>query len=258
MASDATIQTKVQTVAGGDELAIASGGTLTLESGSTHTAAGTRNATGVDNINSGGVVNVKSGATVDCQSGSTHTAAGTRNATGVDNINSGGVVNVKSGATVDMQSGSTHTAAGTRNATGTDNQNSGSTIALKSGATLDRQAGSKTTTPFISKAASFTVLASESGAVYLCTAVDLKATLPSSVAGLTYTFIVHTVSASTGLQIDPAAADAIMGNGLTSVDDKDLINTPATDAEGDAVTIVGDGADGWWIESIVGTWAKEA
>ncbi len=221
MPSDPTIQTKIQKTQGGDELAVASGGTLALESGSTHTAAGTRNATGVDNVNSGGVVNVKSGATVDMQSGSTHTAAGTRNATGVDNINSGGVVNVKSGAALDLQS------------------------------------GAKVTYPYIEKSASFTVLASQSGMTFLCKAVDMVMTLPATAVGLVYTFIVHTVSSGTGLSIDPVTADAIMGNGLTSVDDKDLINTAATDAEGDSVTLVADGADGWWITSINGTWAKE-
>lgn len=109
----------------------------------------------------------------------------------------------------------------------------------------------------VSKAADYTVLATESGTVFLAGAVDLKFTLPATQAGLRYTFITHTVSATTGLQISPAAADAIMGAGLTSVDDKDLINTAATDAEGDSVTLVGDGVDGWWIESINGTWAKE-
>ena len=75
---------------------------------------------------------------------------------------------------------------------------------------------------------------------------------------LAYTFIVKTLSATTGAQISPATADAIHGAGLTSVDDKDVINTAATDAEGDMVTIVGDGVDGWWITELEGTWAKEA
>ncbi len=183
---------------------------------------------------------------------------------GKETVESGGEIEVQSGATLDLQSGSTETAAGTSTRTGTDNHtgtlnlNSGATENLKSGAVLDRQPGSKCTKSYIEKTASFTVLASESGAVYLCKAVDIVATLPSSAAGLTFTFIVHTVSATTGLSIDPATLDAIMGNGLTSVDDKDLINTAATDAEGDSVTVVADGADGWWITAINGTWAKEA
>ena len=135
---------------------------------------------------------------------------------------------------------------------------SGGEVQVESGGELEMQAGSKHVKSYIEKSASFNVLAAESGATYLCKAVDLVATLPATVAGLFYTFIVHTVSATTGLSISPAAADAIRGNGLTSVDDKDLINTAATDAEGDTVTIIGDGADGWWVVEIVGTWAKEA
>jgi len=106
--------------------------------------------------------------------------------------------------------------------------------------------------------ANYTVSADESGKVFFAKAVDLVFTLPATEAGLRYTFIVHTASAVTGLSISPAAADAIHGNGLTSVDDKDLINTAATDAEGDSVTIEGDGVDGWWIVAINGTFAKEA
>ena len=135
---------------------------------------------------------------------------------------------------------------------------SGGEIEVQSGGIADVQNGAKTTLPFIVKSASWTVSAADSGATFLVDAVDVKATLPSTAAGLKYTFIVHTISATTGLQLDPAAADAIMGNGLTSVDHKDLVNTAAPDAEGDTVTIIGDGVDGWWITDIVGTWAKEA
>ena len=102
-----------------------------------------------------------------------------------------------------------------------------------------------------------TLTAADNNKVYLAAAVDLTFTLPSTVAGLRFTFICHTVSATTGLSISPAAADAI--HFVTSVDDKDLINTAATDVEGDAVTLVGDGVDGWWVVGGVnGTWAKEA
>lgn len=131
-------------------------------------------------------------------------------------------------------------------------------LVVASGGQITQEDGGAVVSPMISKSASFTVLATESGATYLCEAVDLVATLPATSKGLKYTFIVHTVSVTTGLSLSPPAADAIMGNGLTSVDDKDLINTAATDAEGDSVTIEGDGADGWWITAINGTWAKEA
>lgn len=133
---------------------------------------------------------------------------------------------------------------------------SGGKITVESGGEIDLQAGSKISGSIETKTASFTVLPSESGKTFILAAVDLKATLPPTAAGLRYTFIVKTVSASTGAQLSPVAADAI--HRTTSVDDKDLINTPATDVEGDSVTIVGDGVDGWWIESLFGIWAKES
>lgn len=134
----------------------------------------------------------------------------------------------------------------------------GGTIAVEDGGAITMAPGAKLTTSYIEKAASWTVDAADSGSVFLIKAVDVKATLPSTVAGLAFTFIVHTISTTTGFQVDPAAADAIHGGGQASTDNKDLINTAATDAEGDMVTVVGDGADGWWITSIVGTWAEES
>lgn len=90
---------------------------------------------------------------------------------------------------------------------------------------------------------------------------DAVFTLPAVAAanqGVTFEFECGEVSTGTGLSISPAAADHIRGNGLTSVDDKDLINTGATDRLGDAVRLYSDGVDGWVITDIVGTWAKEA
>lgn len=114
----------------------------------------------------------------------------------------------------------------------------------------------KHTRQIVSKGADYTVKASESGTVFLSTAADVVFTLPSTAAGLEYTFVTRTVSASTGTSISPAAADAI--HHTTSVDDKDLINSGATDVEGDSVTLVGDGGEGWFVDGIFGTWAKEA
>jgi len=85
-------------------------------------------------------------------------------------------------------------------------------------------------------------------------------TLPAAAAGtkgVYYEFECGAVSTTTGLSISPAAADHIRGNGLTSTDDKDLINTAATDRLGDMARVYCDGADGWVIEAIIGTWAKE-
>jgi hypothetical protein len=77
-------------------------------------------------------------------------------------------------------------------------------------------------------------------------------------AGVYYDIECGAVSAGTGLSISPAADDHIRGNGLTSVDNKDLINSGATDRLGDVVRVYSDGVDGWVIDSIIGTWAKQA
>lgn len=98
----------------------------------------------------------------------------------------------------------------------------------------------------------------DNGRVFFVDVADCVFSLPATFAGATFRFIVRTLSTVTGCSISPVAADSINGGGLTSVDDKDLINTAASDAEGDAVTLIGDGAEGWYIASITGTWAKQA
>jgi hypothetical protein len=109
-------------------------------------------------------------------------------------------------------------------------------------------------------AATQALTAAQSGQKFVG-AVDAVFTLPAAAAatkGVWYEFETGALSAGTGLSISPAAADHIRGNGLTSVDDKDLINTGATDRLGDSVRLYCDGVDGWVIEAVVGTWAKQA
>ena len=95
-------------------------------------------------------------------------------------------------------------------------------------------------------------------------AVDAVFTLPSAAAtprGTWYEFECGALSGGTGLSVSPNAADAIGGNGLTVVLDKDLINSGASDRLGDMVRIYCTGVAGataWRIEAIIGTWAKEA
>lgn len=103
------------------------------------------------------------------------------------------------------------------------------------------------------------VAAKDSGKVFIIGAADLVATLPSTAAGLRYTFIVSAaaLSTGTGFSVSPAAADKIMGNGFTSADNKDAINSGGGDREGDLIEVTGDGADGWYITRLLGTWARE-
>lgn len=104
------------------------------------------------------------------------------------------------------------------------------------------------------KTANYTCTEADSGKTFIANAADLVFTLPSTVSGLRYEFICAAVSAGTGLSISPAAADAIN----EGTDNKDLINSGATDVLGDAVTVVGDGSTGWYTVSKIGTWAAEA
>jgi hypothetical protein len=114
-----------------------------------------------------------------------------------------------------------------------------------------------------SAAASQTLKASQSGEHFLA-AVDSVFTLPKSapaLKGVRYSFECGALSVGVGVSISPNAADAIGGNGLTVVLDKDLINTAATDRLGDMVEIycTGEvGAAAWRITRIIGTWAKES
>lgn len=112
-------------------------------------------------------------------------------------------------------------------------------------------------------AASQTLTAAQSGQRFVGV-VDAVFTLPSAALtpkGTRYTFETGAVSAGVGLSISPNAADAIGGNGLSVVLDKDLINSGASDRLGDSVTIYCTGVAGsgaWIIASIIGTFAKEA
>ena len=115
-------------------------------------------------------------------------------------------------------------------------------------------------TGVLTKSADYTVAPSDSGATIIVAAADKVMTLPPTQAGLWYRFVLAAagLSSGTGLSISPDAADQIAGNGLTSVDNKDLILAGSGDAEGDTVTIIGDGTDGWYIVSSIGTWSKES
>lgn len=116
----------------------------------------------------------------------------------------------------------------------------------------------------VNLAAATQALTAKQSGEHFVAAVDAVFTLPASGAatkGVEYEFSCGALSTGTGLSISPAAADAIGGNGLTVVVDKDLINSGASDRLGDYVKLVCTGETGataWRIVSIIGTWAKEA
>lgn len=148
----------------------------------------------------------------------------------------------------------------------------GEGIVIQSGGTLELESGAEVTLGGIQlsgnrrkvnlAAATQDLTAAQSGEHFVA-AVDAVFTLPASGAdtkGVEYEFSCGALSTGTGLSISPAAADAIGGNGLTVVVDKDIINTGATDRLGDYVKIVCTGETGataWRIVGIIGTWAKQ-
>ncbi len=114
----------------------------------------------------------------------------------------------------------------------------------------------------LSKSANYSVTSLDAFSIIIVTAADKVMTLPavSSInKGAMYTFVLAAggLSSGTGLSLSPNASDKIMGNGFTSADNKDAILDGATDREGDSITIVSDGVDGWYIKSVTGTWSRE-
>ncbi len=108
------------------------------------------------------------------------------------------------------------------------------------------------------KSANYTVDAQDSGKVINIDTDAKIMTLPATALGLTVTFRNIGADGGVAINLSPNASDQIIGADLSALDDKDLINTKATAKYGDFVTLIGDGADGWYIQSMQGTWAREA
>lgn len=103
-----------------------------------------------------------------------------------------------------------------------------------------------------------TLDAGDNGVVQVVT-VDSTITLPSTVAGYTYTILNGGQGATDGtiaINVSPAALDQIIGNGFTAADDKDAINTNGR--YGDYIKLVGDGVNGWVVVASQGTWTRQA
>ena len=70
--------------------------------------------------------------------------------------------------------------------------------------------------------------------------------------GMRVSFVVAQLPGSgSGTAVSPNAADRI----AYKADDADLVNTAATDALGDLVTLESDGVNGWIVVNKIGTWA---
>jgi hypothetical protein len=107
------------------------------------------------------------------------------------------------------------------------------------------------------KTADYTVvLPADNGKIFeMELLAGITITLPavsSANKGMRVTFINALLPTSGGgYAISPNASDRI----AYKADDADLVNSAATDALGDLVTLESDGVDGWIVVSKIGTWA---
>ena len=84
-------------------------------------------------------------------------------------------------------------------------------------------------------------------------------TLPAIATGLDGFMVVNGGSfGSIAVTLSPNASDMILGPGITGADDKDLINTKATAKRGDFAVLGGNDADGYAVQALRGTWARQA
>jgi hypothetical protein len=107
------------------------------------------------------------------------------------------------------------------------------------------------------KSANYTVTAADNGKVLWVDTDAVVITLPA-VEGIEVTVANLAAYGVSGVSVSPAAADMIEGPGITAADDKDIINTKATAARGDYITVEYGDANGWRISAMVGTWARQA
>ena len=86
-------------------------------------------------------------------------------------------------------------------------------------------------------------------------------TLPTVVIGATFLIVNIGASASQLLTISPNSVDKFLvdiAGAAPGTDNKDIINTQATQIQYDYVKFFGATADGWIITDIRGTWVDEA
>jgi hypothetical protein len=103
-----------------------------------------------------------------------------------------------------------------------------------------------------------TVDEQDSGKVFYVTADAFTITLPATVVGTKYVFVNGMQDGDALVTISPNASDQIVGPDYAGTDDKDWENTKATARAGDRIELAADGAHGWFVTKLKGTWTQEA
>ena len=96
---------------------------------------------------------------------------------------------------------------------------------------------------------------------YVEIATDAKTlTLPAVVVGASFVIVNTAAPGSAKLTISPNSSDKFLVDiaGAAGTNNKDIINTKATQIKYDYVKLVGLSADGWLIDDIRGTWVDES
>ncbi len=96
---------------------------------------------------------------------------------------------------------------------------------------------------------------------YVTVSADAQTiTLPAVQIGAVFIIVNKAADGGALLTISPDANDKFLTNiaGSVGTDGKDIINTKATQNQGDFVKLVGLNGDGWLIDSISGTWVDQA
>lgn len=100
--------------------------------------------------------------------------------------------------------------------------------------------------------------AEDCGKLFWCTGDATALTLPAIATGLSGLAIVSGGAFGTqATTIDPNASDMILGPDITGADNKDLVNTKATQRRGDYVVLIAGDADGYMVTEMRGIWARE-
>lgn len=115
----------------------------------------------------------------------------------------------------------------------------------------------------VTKAATSTLTAADCGKTVFVATDAIVTTLPATIAGCTFTFVNTGAAGNNILTINPNDADQIFGTvtlaasvvAIVGAAGDAVANTKATSIRGDAMTLVGDGVDGWYIASSTGIWA---
>ncbi len=104
-----------------------------------------------------------------------------------------------------------------------------------------------------------TLDAEDTGKLFWVDTDAFTITLPAIATGLDGFAVINGGAFGTvAVTLSPQAADSILGPDITAADDKDLINTKATARRGDFVVLGGNDADGYAVQALRGTWARQA